>query len=204
MYSEIELIKKAMSGDSNSQYRLAKAYIEQSKSDDDLAKARRWYSAASEHGHKRAKYELARLMMADEEIDWNAVTSLLKDASVEENDAAIELSKLYSDGVDLDYKTVIKCLREGSDRGSNRCKMRLAELLYKGESREERLESIKLCYELAMDGEKDAMFRLYLHYRYAVGTKTDMNIAVYWLKKAVESGHMGAKRELDSLSEGTP
>ena len=50
-----------------------------------------------------------------------------------------------------------------------------------------------------MEGDKDAMFRLYLDYRYAVGTKMNMETAEMWLRKAAGAGHKGAEKELESL-----
>ena len=44
------------------------------------------------------------------------------------------------------------------------------------------------------------MFRLYLQYRYAVGTKSDMKIARMWLEKAAETAgekHSGKGEKAD-------
>lgn len=201
MSYELELVSLAVAGDCKSQYELAKMYLEGKTVQVDKKKAARWFKNAADNGHVRSKYELACLynsIGSDEEKAL--IIPLMESASNSgDSDASMYLLKSYRSGEYADYTKVVSCLRKCADGGSNRCKMNLAELLYKSDSREDRLESIKLCYELAMDGEKDAMFRLYLQYRYAVGTKSDMRVARMWLEKAAENGHNGAKKELESF-----
>ncbi len=201
MSAELDLIKSAVSGDRNSQYKLAKMYRDGVSVDADANKAIKWFTSSAEQGHIRAKYELARILETDgTEKDREKIIPLLEDAAAAgENDAALYLTKKYRSGENVELDNVITGLRKCSDNGSKRCKLELALILCKSELREDLLESIKLCYELAMEGDKDAMFRLYLDYRYAVGTKMNKEIAGLWLRKAAEAGHNGAKKELESL-----
>ena len=193
------LIKEAMSGNSDAQYRLGKRYVESEPNTD---KAKMWFAAASNQGHKRAKYELALILLSEDGDNTAEVCALLKESAASGDvDATLMLCRLYSDGVGIDSDVVIRCLRYCSDNGSNQCKLKLAEMLYKSDKREDRMESKVLCYELAVAGNKDAMFRLYLHYRYPLSEKTNMDLAKFWLQKAIDNGHKGALKEQATLSE---
>ena len=48
----------------------------------------------------------------------------------------------------------------------------------------------------ALEGDKDAMFRLAQMYRNGRGVPADPGLAREWMQKAIEAGHSGARREL--------
>lgn len=129
-------------------------------------------------------------------------SDLINAATKGNREAQFRLGRMYRDGDSFEKNTTkaIKWLTLASDNGHERAKYELAEILYKSSSELDQLKSIKYCYELAMCGNKDAMFRLYLHYRYAIGTKKDMDIAIKWLNNSIAAGHNGAKKELESLN----
>ncbi len=203
MTSEIELIKNAAAGDRDSQFRLGRMYRDGVTIEKDVKKAIKWFTAAADSGHIRAEYELAILLEAeDPKKNRRKILKLLQDsAKCMESDAMIKLARAYRDGTygDADLDEAIKMFRKCMDNGSSRAKLELAELLYKSEEYADQLECIKYCYELADEGDRDAMFRLYLCYRYAVGGKKNMALAKKWLKKAADAGHKTAKKDINEV-----
>ena len=132
----------------------------------------------------------------------SAEIDIIKNAVLGDHNSQFRLGCMYRDGnfVKADTEKAIKWFTRASEGGHSRAKYELAELLYHSESEEAHVESFKLCRELVEEeNNKDAMFRLYLCYRYAVGTKKDLKQAEFWVRKAIEVGHKGAVKELESL-----
>ncbi len=203
MASEIELIKNAAAGDRDSQFRLGRMYRDGTTVEKDTKKAVKWFTAASDSGHVRAMYELAILLESEDvKKNRNKILKLLQEsARCMEPEAMLKLARVYRDGTlgKANYDESVKMYKKCIDNGSSRAKLELAELLYKSEEYVDHLQCIKFCYELAEEGDRDAMFRLYLCYRYAIGGKKNMVLAKKWAQKAADAGHKTAAKDLEEV-----
>ena len=127
MSAELDLIKSAVSGDRNSQYKLAKMYRDGKSVNADAKKAIKWFTSAADQGHIRSKYELARILETDgDEKSKERIIPLLEEAAAAgENDAALYLAKKYREGESVELDAITTGLRKCSDNGSRRCKLEL-------------------------------------------------------------------------------
>lgn len=202
MTTEVDLIKEAVAGDRDSQFALARKYRDGDGVAVDTKKAIKWFNSASENGHIRAKYELALLLFknGNKNEKTKAIALMEEAAKKGERDAMMYLARAYRDGTSVgkDAKKSIAMYKKAMSNGSIQAKLELAEALYKSEDPADRSMSVIYCYELVTgeSEDKNAMFRLYLQYRYGVGTKVDSEIAYMWLKRASEQGHGGAAKEI--------
>ncbi len=199
-----DLILSAVEGDRNAQLYLARAYRDGNDVEKDEFESMRWFEAAAKNGHRRAKYELAILLESEGPVhDTERAIKLLKELSdAGDVDSKYHLAKCYLEGagVEKDRNAAEELLYSCIRKGSQRAKTKLADLYYNDEAYENHLKSQILYHELAMEGDKNAMFKLYIMYKGNSGMRKDPKIAGKWLQAAADAGHEKAAKLIQENS----
>lgn len=171
----------------------------------DITEAIRWYIRSAESGFVPAQMALGRLYSQNSEIySQNSENGIITDgsealrwydmASLYENDAHIEIAKMYLDGNLLPQNNIeaARRYRLAAERGSSRAQVALG-IMYtegRGVARSE-AEAVHWFREAANQNNSEGQARLGLMYASGAGVEQDVAEALHWYRRGAEGGLLG-------------
>eukprot|EP01114_Cavostelium_apophysatum_P020942 TRINITY_DN7167_c0_g1_i2.p1 TRINITY_DN7167_c0_g1~~TRINITY_DN7167_c0_g1_i2.p1 ORF type:complete len:415 (+),score=48.88 TRINITY_DN7167_c0_g1_i2:388-1632(+) len=163
----------------------------------------RWLKCAAERGHQKSKNILAQMQLqAGVELK-----SLIAKARTNDVDAIFTLGRWFFDGwgVKQDRTEALKWFQKGSELGSERCRLRLADIYFSGVCSD---IGIPKSYERSLSIYRElARSNMPLHcYKLGVclksGSISEQKESYKWFEKAAQQGSIEAMYELGLQSNG--
>lgn len=164
----------------------------------DITEAIRWYIRSAESGFVPAQMALGRLYSQNSEngiiTDGSEALRWYDMASLYENDAHIEIAKMYLDGNLLPQNNIeaARRYRLAAERGSSRAQVALG-IMYtegRGVARSE-AEAVHWFREAANQNNSEGQARLGLMYANGAGVEQDVAEALHWYRRGAEGGLQG-------------
>lgn len=198
-------LELAGGGDAESQFRLARLYVEGKGVEPDDGVAVAWYRLAGAQGHARAQAALGFMLHSGRGVDRDieeAIQWYRKAANQGRASARFNLGKVYLDGegVDADAGEAARWFRMAADQGYAAAQTSLARLLEDGHGVErDPARAFKLRKIAAKDRDPEAEFQLARMYAEGIGTERDVKKALRFYERAAGQGHVNARVALELL-----
>ena len=156
--------------------------------------AYKWYSAAAEKGHIRAKLYLGSIV-AGHLTFWGIFWLILT--------PIIGLVKLFEPLRRSRYRKRFERLRADAENGDIEAQFEFGRRMARipDFSAETFVEAAGWFAKAAEQGHADAQFELGSLYVNGTGVQKDINEAAKWIRKAAEQGHAEAQRDLGQMYE---
>ncbi len=193
---ELDQIRAAAEdGNANAQFRLARLHATGLVIPTDHDEAFKWYSAAAEQGHIRAKLYL-RSIIAGHLAFWGAFWGITLLILTPING----LVKLFEPLRRSRYRKRFERLRADAENGDIEAQFEFGRRMARipGFSAETFAEAAGW---FAKAGHAEAQFELGSLYVNGTGVQKDINEAAKWIRKAAEQGHAEAQRDLGQMYE---
>ncbi|MCX5632863.1 MAG: trypsin-like peptidase domain-containing protein [Phycisphaerae bacterium] len=190
-----ELLKKAESGDPNSQLTLAKRYFDGRRGTvQDYNEAVKWFRKAAEQGFTEAQNYLGRMYYNGYGVqqDYNeAVNWVTKAATQGYAKAQYDLGLMCYEGkgIPQDYKDAVKWYTKAAEQGYAGAQLNLGLMYYFGDGVSRNYEdAAKWFTKAAMQGVPEAQFQLAVMHSEGKGVSEDYKTAAQWYTKAATQG----------------
>ena len=189
-------------------FQLGRLYVYGQGAQTDYKKAAYYYGIAAENNHAEAQCMYATMChmgIGIQQDDNDAFKWYTKSANQGYDEAQYCLGMAYynGEGVDKNIKMAVKWYAEAAKQGHIHAQNNLGQCLIKGEGVSQNIdEGLKWVTESANKGNADAQCSLGSYYEYgAYGIKKDVNLAIFWYKKAAAQGISYAQMHLAQLGE---
>lgn len=198
-------LELAEEGDAESQFRLARLYVEGRGVETDDATAVSWYRRAAAQGHPRAQASLGFMLQTGRGVEADldeAITWYRKAAEQDRASAQYNLGKLYLDGegVAADEETALRWLRRAGEQGHAPALTTLARMHEEGRGvATDPGRAFKLQKRAAGRRHPEAQFQLGRMFESGIGTEADVKKALRSYQAAAQQGHVEATAALDRL-----
>lgn len=197
-----ELIIKADSGDSESQYLLAKKYQTGDGLEKSLGTAIKYFTLAAEAEHSEAMISLAVMYSEGEGVikdQKEAVKWLLKADKLNNPKAMRNLGTCYYHGMGVtqDLDKAKKYYKKGAELGDDKCMLNLGIIYFKNAEEKNRKKDYNEAFEwFNKAADKDlaeAISYVGICYEDGLGVEKDLDIALKHYKKAADKGYVPAQ-----------
>jgi len=113
------------------------------------------------------------------------------------------LGRVFAKGLftDADVTKALYLYDLAISKGSETAMKEYVELVYMHNLENQMGNAFSLCAKLAESGDKDMIFRLAQMHRNGKGVPLDIGMARKWMQKAIDAGHVGAKKEMELLAK---
>lgn len=196
------LIKKAESGDADSQFSLGISYDYGQGIEQDSKLAAKWYSKAAEQGHAAAQFSLGHMHENGQGVpqnDEDAVYWYQMSAEKGYIDAQFNLALMYEsgNGVQQDYKQAAKWYRKAARCGDLDSLVNLGTMYCNGEGYPKNYKkAFALFSEAAEKGDSTAQINLGFMYKNGLGVDNDTEKAIALYQESAKNGNAQAQISL--------
>ena len=193
-----------------------------SKSNQDLEEAIRWYILAAEQNDEAAKYSWNRIAeKVDSNLQFKIARSYYMDSEEESMQEAIKwaqksalqdnafaqnlLGYIYDNGFGLEqnYEEAVKWYQLSAEQGYGIAQYNLGSMYFNGRGIEQNYEEAVKWYRLAAEhGRVKAQVSLGNIYRDGLGVKQDYEEAIKWYRMAADQGNSKARNNLGDMYYG--
>ncbi len=200
-------VQLAEAGDPESQFRVARLYVEGKGVDRDDEAAVKWYRRAATQGHAQAQGSLGFMLHTGRGVERDlteAIEWYTKAAGAGRAPAQFNLGVIHLEGtgVAADPGEAARWFKLAAGQGYGPGLTALAGLLEEGRGVEsDPLRAFKLRKKAAKGGDPEAEFQLGRMFADGVGTERDMKKAVRYYERSSNRGHEGARAALELLYE---
>ncbi len=182
--------KEAERGNAGAMGRLARMYRDGFGTDADINLSIKWMKKAVDENVKWANAEYIELLInTNSDINEEIAFEFCKKLTEEKNaQAMIILARMYRDGkgTDVNLDMSIQYFKKAFELNNRSAIIEYIDLLEKVNNNEEKEMAFDLCKKEAERGNAGAMGRLARMYRDGIGTKNDIDLAISWMKKALD------------------
>jgi TPR repeat protein len=188
-----------------SQFRLARLYIEGKGVDADAAEAVKWYRSAAAQGHARAQAGLGFMLHTGRGADPDlaeAIQWYRKAAAQGRATAQFNLGKIHLDGegVDVDEGEALRWFQMAANQDYPAALISLARMYEEGRAVErDPARAFKLTKRAAKDRYPEAEFQLGRMFAEGSGVAQDTKKAMHYYQRASNQGHANARAALDLM-----
>ena len=197
-----QLRRMALRGDSDSQYKLGKCYVDGEGVVQDYAEAVKWYRKSAEQGNAHGQNALGWCYYNGKGVvqDYAEAVKWYR-KSVEQGNAAAQfnLGVCYRNGLGVvqDYAEAVKWFSKSAEQGYAAAQFGLGVCYANGEGVvQDYAEAVKWFSKSAEQGDADAQFNLGWCYENGRGVVQDYAEAVKWYRKSAEQGDAVAQCNL--------
>ncbi|KAG0229820.1 hypothetical protein BGW42_001346 [Actinomortierella wolfii] len=192
-------LKAASQGHAEAQIALGWAYQYGLGVDKDEIESDYWYYRAALQGHAKAQD-----ILAGQDRHYVASISRCRLAADSGNEQEqFNLGLMYKDGlgIKLDRVKAAQWLRRAADQGHSEAQFRLGMLFMEGGGGVEQSDAKALaCFrESALQEQPEAQYHLATMYQTGLGTKRNVERAVFWYEKAANNGALLAQLRLAGM-----
>ena len=202
-----EVIKKAVSGDSEAQFTLGWRYDSGDEIPQDYAKAAEWYHRAAEQGHDGAQNNLGFLYGNGQGVPQNYAKAAELYRRAAEQGSSLAQTNLGSayhvgKGVPQDLAEAVKWYRRAAGQGNAGAQNNLGVMHDRGEGVPKDVAKASELYRRAAEqNDASAQANLALLHALGEGVPLDRRETYIWLSLAATNGHSTAATNRDNFAK---